>query len=262
MKHGKQGDPPMIFGGYFTGTEGPGRILEFNDVAWRVEQAEQDPANPLLKPKFPWDNSAVCMGHGTVLKDPIDNRFKAWLVSLESGNACNEPFKYRLTYASSDDGVNWERPALDMCPWPGYDGTNSGAAAGAAHFIFDSVSQTLYFDTDSATDGYQTVASVQSGGSVAAGDIEIINPGPLWKIQAALTPYGVPGAADPFSEGAGAAAHRPGAGQNVQPVKAAGLENNCRRRSDPKAHPLKRRPGPGHMNGMGDEINCLDSCLV
>jgi hypothetical protein len=124
MKHGKQGDPPMIFGGYFTGTEGPGRILEFNDVAWRVEQGEQDPANPLLKPKFPWDNSAVCMGHGTVLKDPIDNRFKAWLVSLESGNACNEPFKYRLAHASSDDGVNWERPALDMCPWPGYDGTN------------------------------------------------------------------------------------------------------------------------------------------
>jgi hypothetical protein len=167
----------------------------------------------------------------------------------------NSNFEFGSFSGTSTEGENFFTT-------PGYDGTNSGAAAGAAHFIFDSVSQTLYFDTDSATDGYQTVASVQSGGSVAAGDIEIINPGPLWKIQAALTPYGVPGAADPFSEGAGAAAHRPGAGQNVQPVKAAGLENNCRRRSDPKAHPLKRRPGPGHMNGMGDEINCLDSCLV
>ncbi len=60
-----------------------------------------------------------------------------------------------------------------------FDGTNSGAAPGHAHFVFDSNAETLYFDDDSATDGYQVVASVQSGGSVAAGDIEIINSGSL-----------------------------------------------------------------------------------
>ncbi|HCD00070.1 MAG TPA: hypothetical protein DER64_06030, partial [Planctomycetaceae bacterium] len=49
-------------------------------VAWRIEQGRPDPANPLLEPEMPWDAGGV-FSHGTVLKDPIDGRFKAWQVS-------------------------------------------------------------------------------------------------------------------------------------------------------------------------------------
>ena len=54
-----------------------------------------------------------------------------------------------------------------------YDGTNSGATSGA-HFVFDSGSRTLYHDDDPSQDGYTVVATVQSGASVSASDIQLV----------------------------------------------------------------------------------------
>ncbi len=91
-------------------------------IAWRLEPAAPDPHNPLIEPAYPWDLGAF-FAHGTVLRDPIDGIWKAWTIStpielgdFESGR--------RLTYATSDDGVNWERPLLDLNPQPGYPRSN------------------------------------------------------------------------------------------------------------------------------------------
>jgi hypothetical protein len=111
--------PPMIFDDKF---------LEHNRIAWRIEQAQQDSNNPLLEPKYPWDSACPSEGHGTVLRDPIDGLFKAWQVSESENLSPKSPMKdfgeQILTYAYSQDGVNWIRPELDICPRPGYPKTN------------------------------------------------------------------------------------------------------------------------------------------
>ncbi len=108
--------PPIIFDDDF---------VEHHKVAWRIEQAVEDPNNPLLEPKFPWDDAVVGCGHGTVLKDPLDGKFKAWTPSIsEDLNYTRGQTQFRLTYLESDDGAAWRRPELDICSFEGYPKTN------------------------------------------------------------------------------------------------------------------------------------------
>ena len=95
-------------------------------VAWRIEQGRPDPANPLLEPEMPWDAGGV-FSHGTVLKDPIDGRFKAWQVSTPLSKRLGPGTWHHdrwLTYLESDDGVRWHRPKLGLIPWKGHPKTN------------------------------------------------------------------------------------------------------------------------------------------
>ena len=66
---------------------------------------------------------------GTVLRDPIDGKWKAWQISTPP--AYPKPKNpgiwlpdRRLTYLESADGVNWRRPELTVATWPGYARTN------------------------------------------------------------------------------------------------------------------------------------------
>ena len=121
--------PPMILADDF---------VEHHKVAWRIEEARQDSNNPLLEPKYPWDSAVVGCGHGTVLKDPIDGKFKAWVTSLaEDLEYSRGESQFRLTYLESDDGADWRRPELDVCPFPGRPKTN-------VLFDFDSGGRTTY----------------------------------------------------------------------------------------------------------------------
>jgi hypothetical protein len=43
------------------------------------------------------------------------------------------------------------------------------------HFIFDTATHTLYFDSDVTAPGYTVVAEVQDGATVTASDIQISN---------------------------------------------------------------------------------------
>src|SRR5438045_1532971 len=72
-------------------------FVQKHNVAWRVELAEEDPANPLLEPKFPWDSAGV-FSHGTVMVDPTDGLWKAWYISL-SNDAPSPSADRILTYA-------------------------------------------------------------------------------------------------------------------------------------------------------------------
>lgn len=55
-----------------------------------------------------------------------------------------------------------------------YDGTNSGVGAGGTPYVvFDPNSNTVYADDDETVNGYSVVATVQAGGVVAAGDVEV-----------------------------------------------------------------------------------------
>jgi hypothetical protein len=85
------------------------------NIAWRVEEAEKDPKNPLVEPKYEWDGACVFL-HGSVVVDPADNLWKAWYLSKPVGKGPHEnPAAGRiLTYAESEDGIHWTRPELDI----------------------------------------------------------------------------------------------------------------------------------------------------
>lgn len=108
--------PPIIFADDFD---------EHHRIAWRIEQAEPDPHNPLLEGDYPWDDTTVAVGHGTILKDPIDGKWKGWTVVMSSDSPIERgECDFRLAYIESEDGVKWERPMFDICKWEGYEKTN------------------------------------------------------------------------------------------------------------------------------------------
>ena len=59
-------------------------IADRDTVAWRVEPAVVDSANPLIEPRYPWDLGAT-FAHGTFLLDPIDGLWKGWYLSTPPG---------------------------------------------------------------------------------------------------------------------------------------------------------------------------------
>ena len=93
-------------------------FLERRNVAWRVEAAEQDPANPLVEPKYPWDTACTFL-HGSIMVDPADELWKAWYLSKAYAETGNPGAGRILTYAESEDGVRWTRPELDISPHEG-----------------------------------------------------------------------------------------------------------------------------------------------
>lgn len=106
-------------------------------IAWRVEQGLLDRSNPLVEPEYPWDDGLVfCTGD--VRRDPLDGKFKCWTPGLsEDVDYVRGDSQFRLTYLESDDGAEWRRPELDICPFPGYSKTN-------ILFDFDSGGRTTY----------------------------------------------------------------------------------------------------------------------
>lgn len=99
---------------------------DLNLAAWRVEQGQPDPNNPLLEPAMPWDEGGV-FSHGTVLRDPIDGLWKAWQMSTplsEPKGPGTWNHDRRLTYLQSKDGIHWQRPELPLVSWKGYKQTN------------------------------------------------------------------------------------------------------------------------------------------
>jgi len=88
---------------------------EKHNVAWRIEIAQEDVANPLLESKYPWDNGSIA-SYGTVMLDPTDGLWKMWYIcrpprpTPASGPATG----WSLAYAESEDGISWNRPELDI----------------------------------------------------------------------------------------------------------------------------------------------------
>ena len=78
------------------------------NVAWRVELGQADPRNPLIEGDMAWNDGGPFQ-HGTVLRDPIDGKWKAWGTAVPNGT-----FDRRLVCYESDDGVIWRRPELEL----------------------------------------------------------------------------------------------------------------------------------------------------
>lgn len=74
-------------------------------------QPEFYPGNPLLKPDKPWESAKgrpyAMPFSDAMLYDPQDRLFKAWYYSAAGSSTC---------YATSKDGLHWEKPLLDVVP--------------------------------------------------------------------------------------------------------------------------------------------------
>ena len=95
----------------------------------RVHQPQRHPQNPILKGENPWESLASL--YGTVLRDPRDGLFKMWYLT---GPYTDHMIRVRgrqclgnitlLGYATSTDGIRWEKPILDQLDVEGSKANN------------------------------------------------------------------------------------------------------------------------------------------
>ena len=136
----------------------PDDFSDLHLVAWRVEPGTPDPDNPLLEGDMPWDSGGVGI-HGSVFKDPLDGKWKAYLVCTPPEETSQDwPYpwatrndrKRRLCLYESDDGVHWTRPKLSNVSFENYATTNiifgldHGTAAYASVLVDPSNRETPY----------------------------------------------------------------------------------------------------------------------
>lgn len=78
-------------------------IVEFSQNITRQVNPVQKLPEPVLWPDQPWENNQALL-FGSVIFDPAENIFKMWYY-------CNAG---HVAYATSRDGLHWEKPALDV----------------------------------------------------------------------------------------------------------------------------------------------------
>lgn len=91
----------------------------------QVQQPARLQADPVLKPDRPWEGESV-QAMGGVLFDDCDGLFKMWYRALNSrhfGDAVEGHGNY-LCYATSADGVHWDKPELGLVPYEGSKANN------------------------------------------------------------------------------------------------------------------------------------------
>ncbi len=81
---------------------------------------EKHPANPVLPGDQPWEHDLVYV-YGTSLPDESGQGYRLWYHGLP---AAHETQVYRLLYATSDDGIQWNKPALGIVDWFGSTANN------------------------------------------------------------------------------------------------------------------------------------------
>jgi hypothetical protein len=83
----------------------------------RLGQPEKHPDNPVLRPELPHEFKRVHY-YGTARFDGRDGLFKTWYSTHYYAPGIHESDKGKafsyLCYASSRDGIRWEKPALDV----------------------------------------------------------------------------------------------------------------------------------------------------
>ena len=85
-------------------------LIEQTTLKRTFHGAEYHPANPILKPDKPWEQdtypTAMPFSDG-VWYDPAEQIFKMWYMGGYCASMC---------YATSKDGIHWEKPSLDVKP--------------------------------------------------------------------------------------------------------------------------------------------------
>ena len=96
-------------------------------VSRRVNPLIKHPANPILRPDRPWEGQYAMPG--TVLFDNSEGLFKMWYRTLEERWNPHRR-QSRWAYATSRDGISWEKPELGLVDFRGSRRNNLLPGAG------------------------------------------------------------------------------------------------------------------------------------
>ncbi len=99
-------------------------IARIEGLYRRMHQPQRHPENPILRGENPWESVASL--YGTVLYDPQDSLFKMWYLTGPYVDGMVEVRQRKalgnitlLAYATSTDGVHWEKPILNQVDFAG-----------------------------------------------------------------------------------------------------------------------------------------------
>lgn len=100
---------------------------------WRLQRVIapviKHPRNPVVVPDKPWEADSVLSPW--VIRDEDYNRYRMWYKTHSASAG------YQLCYAESDDGINWEKPMLNIVDFPGHSKTNMLYATAGTQVLKD-----------------------------------------------------------------------------------------------------------------------------
>jgi hypothetical protein len=146
-------------------------VAESNRISYTLHAAQKHPANPLIKADRPWEGWRLEI-YGNVLYDEEEKIFKMWYLGESPGYFAPSPggpsADNSTLYATSADGIHWEKPEVGTVPSP--KGQKHNAVIFATHLasvIKDTrepdtarrYKMTCYVHQPAEWRGYQTMTS-------------------------------------------------------------------------------------------------------
>jgi hypothetical protein len=145
-------------------------VAESDRVSYTLHQAQKHSANPLIKADRPWEGWRLEI-YGNVLYDEEEKIFKMWYIGESPGYFAPSPDgpsgDNSTLYATSTDGVHWEKPEVGTIP--SLKGQKHNAVVFATHLasvIRDTrepdsrrYKMTCYVHEPAEQRGYQTMTS-------------------------------------------------------------------------------------------------------
>ena len=99
-------------------------IAETANLKRRLHQPDKDAGNPVLTPERPWEGEMITI-YGSVIHDQDEATYKMWYQAFEGMESHENAAKKRRTcYATSSDGIHWERPNLGILEYSGSRANN------------------------------------------------------------------------------------------------------------------------------------------
>ena len=92
-------------------------VAVVKNVTRRQHTPRKHPANPIYKNDKPWEVVTYFRtSNFSVVRDPLDGLFKCWVQDFHDYfTVPGVPYeRSRIYYAQSEDGLNWEKPALGL----------------------------------------------------------------------------------------------------------------------------------------------------
>ncbi|HNT34025.1 MAG TPA: hypothetical protein PKH07_03415 [bacterium] len=133
-------------------------LVESSTNVKRVYHAfEKHAGNPVMKADKPWEGRNIYV-YGTVLPEESGKGYRMWYHGLPEKKG-DDP--YRLLYATSKDGVSWEKPSLGIIEYEGSKDNNiyirrnpRDHIQSVIHTPWESSPQRQYMMMNWSSDGY------------------------------------------------------------------------------------------------------------
>src|SRR5205085_2384520 len=95
-------------------------LIASTDLKRVIHPVKKYPGNPILLPVMPWEGQYTHL-YGTVIRDDEEGIWKAWYSTLHQFRYIRHqyPESTYLCYATSRDGIHWEKPALGVVSYRG-----------------------------------------------------------------------------------------------------------------------------------------------